>query len=31
LIDLGPAEGVEPKFVSLGKTFDVMERGPMVV
>jgi CRISPR-associated protein Cas2 len=31
LIDLGPAEGVEPKFVSLGKTFDLMERGPMVV
>jgi CRISPR-associated protein Cas2 len=31
VIDVGPAEDVEPKFVSLGERFEVVDRGPMVV
>lgn len=31
VIDIGPANAVEPRFTSFGKTFDVMERGPIVI
>ncbi len=31
LMDLGPAEGVKPRVVSLGKTLDTIERAPIIV
>lgn len=31
LMDLGPAENVKPRVVSLGKTFDAIERAPIIV
>ncbi len=31
IIDIGPADRVEPKFTSLGKGFDLLERGPIVI
>ena len=31
IVDLGPAENVKPRFVSLGERFDVVEKGPMVL
>ncbi len=31
LMDLGPAEGVKPRVVSLGKTFDAIERAPIII
>jgi len=31
IMDLGPAEKVEPKVISLGKSFDVVEKGPVIV
>jgi CRISPR-associated protein Cas2 len=31
VVDVGPAEDIEPRFTSLGETFEVMERGPMIV
>lgn len=31
IIDLGPAANVRPRFVSLGKTFQILERRPTIV
>lgn len=31
IIDIGPAEKVEPKVTSLGKTYKPVQRGPMIV
>lgn len=31
LMDLGPADGVKPRVVSLGKTFEAIERAPIIV
>lgn len=31
LVDLGPAENIEPRVVSLGKTFAPIERQPVIV
>lgn len=31
LVDVGPADQVDPRVVSLGKSFETMERGPMIV
>lgn len=31
IVDVGAAAGVEPKFSSLGKGFDLVERGPIVI
>lgn len=31
LMDIGPADHVRPRIVSLGKTYNVIERGPVVV
>ena len=31
MIDLGPAENVEPRVVSLGKTFQAVQREPVIV
>ncbi len=31
VVDVGPAEDVEPRFISLGEKFEVVERGPMIV
>ncbi|APZ44299.1 CRISPR-associated endonuclease Cas2 [Acidihalobacter ferrooxydans] len=31
LMDLGPAEGVKPRVVSLGKNFEAIERAPIIV
>jgi CRISPR-associated protein Cas2 len=30
-VDVGPADQVEPRVISLGKAFEAMERGPMIV
>lgn len=30
-VDVGPADQVEPRVISLGKPFEAMERGPMIV
>ena len=30
-IDLGLAEKAEPKFISLGKSFVVVEKGPIII
>lgn len=30
LIDVGPADKVKPKVQSLGKTFEVVEKGPII-
>lgn len=30
-LDLGPASGVQPRVVSLGKDFDAVERAPTIV
>lgn len=30
IIDLGPADRVEPRFTSLGRSFEPVERGPKV-
>lgn len=31
IVDIGPSERVDPRFTSLGKAFDLLERGPIVV
>ncbi len=31
MLDLGPASGVVPRVVSLGKTFKALERAPIIV
>jgi len=31
IIDLGPADEVQPRFVSLGERVDVVEKGPIVI
>jgi CRISPR-associated protein Cas2 len=31
LMDLGPAEGVKPRIVSLGRAFEAVERNPIIV
>lgn len=31
LLDIGPADGVEPRVVSLGKTFSAVEHEPVIV
>ncbi len=31
MLDLGPAEGVVPRVVSLGKPFKALERAPIIV
>ena len=31
MVDLGPAEGVEPSVISLGKTFQAITREPVIV
>lgn len=31
LLDIGPAEGVDPRVVSLGKTFEAVEHEPVIV
>jgi CRISPR-associated protein Cas2 len=31
LIDVGPAEQIAPRVVSLGKTYEPLERGPVIV
>lgn len=31
LMDIGPADRVEPRIVSLGKTYNAIERGPVIV
>lgn len=31
LMDIGPADHVRPRIVSLGKTYNVIERGPVIV
>jgi CRISPR-associated protein Cas2 len=31
IIDLGPAEHVKPRFTSLGKPFEILERKPIIV
>lgn len=31
IVDIGPADRVQPRFTSLGKGFDLMERGPIVI
>lgn len=31
VIDIGPAHSVDPRFHSIGKTFDLMERGPVII
>ncbi len=31
MLDLGPAENIEPRVISLGKTFNVVEREAVVV
>ena len=31
LVDIGVADGVEPRVVSLGKTFDAVRREPVIV
>lgn len=31
IMDMGPAETVEPSFVSLGKDFEVLEKQPVIV
>jgi CRISPR-associated protein Cas2 len=31
MVDIGPAENIQPRFTSLGKPFEVLERGPVIV
>lgn len=31
MLDLGPADGVKPRVVSLGRQFDPVERSPIIV
>lgn len=31
LVDVGPADQVDPRVISLGKTFEAVERGPVIV
>lgn len=31
IVDLGPADQVKPRFVSLGERFDVVEKGPIIL
>jgi CRISPR-associated protein Cas2 len=31
LLDLGPAETIEPRVVSLGKAFEAVQRAPIIV
>jgi CRISPR-associated protein Cas2 len=31
ILDLGPAEAIRPRVESLGKTFSVIDRGPVIV
>ena len=31
MVDLGPAENVEPRVISLGKTFQAVQREPVIV
>lgn len=31
MLDLGPADSVKPRVVSLGKTFDAVKRKPIIV
>jgi len=31
IVDIGPADRVDPRFTSLGKAFELMERGPIVI
>lgn len=31
IVDIGQADRVDPRFTSLGKAFDLVERGPIVI
>lgn len=31
IVDIGPADRVDPRFTSLGKAFELVERGPIVI